>query len=461
MNINRKKLLKEAKKLIRLRSVTTASNRAIAHHVGTLLKKGGFRVRYQSQKIGKIPFYNVIGAKGKGKRPLILMTHLDTVPPGPHPLWTKTKGNPWNPVGERNKIYGLGSADTKLDILSKIFASADMPTSSFKRPLIIVGTFGEERGLLGVRVFCKRMKGLRGIAFVGEPSELKWVHEHRGYVVLEISIPMRSFSRLSPSQKIYRMKAVGKSTHSSTPEKGRNAIRLCFDFLKRLSLQDPDPVLLFIEGGTSPNQVPAEAMALFAASSQKIPSPPHLHIEKIANRYPISHTVPWKALWELFSTVDRGIRRWQRPMTSNVGVIRVEGRFLKVLVDFRVHARDKNQEILAFFKKKTKEVLRHYRLRGSFRIERDGPSLSVSPGSPIIRLGRSASRKAGIPFRLTKKPSCTEAGYLWEKGIPALVFGAGKSAGNIHSPNEYNELKQLEKATYFYRALIETYCLKD
>jgi len=453
------RLLKEAKRLICLKSVTTESNRAIAFHVGTLLKKEGFQVRYQVRKVEGVPFYNVIGRKGEGNSPLILMTHLDTVPPGPHRLWTKTKKDPWNPIVEGDRIYGLGSADTKLDILAKIFASTGIPHASLKRPLMIVGTFGEERGLLGARIFCERMKGFKGIAFVSEPSELKSVHGHRGYVVLEISIPLQSVRRIQPTQLIYQLQAVGKSAHSSTPQKGRNAIRLVFEFLRKLSRQDTNLSLFWVEGGTSPNQVPAECTALFS-TSKKIPPHPFVKVEALKKHPRTLHSVPWKALSGLFKEIDEGIRKWRRSMASNVGVINTENRRLKVLVDFRVHAKDKNHDVLHFFQKRIQNVLRHHGLHASFRIERDGPSLSVSPGSPILRLARSASRKAGIPFRLAKKPSCTEAGYLLQKGIPAIVFGPGASFGNIHSPNEHNDLGQLEKAGRFYRALIEAYCLK-
>jgi len=458
---DRKKLLKEAKRLIRFRSVTTESNGAIACYVGRLLKKEHFRVRYQTERIGGIPFSNVLGVKGRGKRPLILMTHLDTVPPGPLPLWTKTGKNPWNPVVEGEKIYGLGSADTKLDILSKIFASHGIPAELMKHPLWIVGTFGEERGLLGARVFCKRIKRLGGYAFVSEPSELTWVHEHRGYLVLELSIPLDSVSRRVLPGQMFELEVTGKSAHSSTPQKGRNAIRLAFDFLEKVSREDPLLTLLFVEGGSSPNQVPPLARLMCSTSLKTLPSHPFVKIHKLTKITRPYGTIPWGTLLALFDAVDHGVRFRRYPMTSNVGVIQIKKRSLKVLVDFRIHPEDKNREVFLFFKRLMKKVLGRRKLHASFRIERDGPPLSVSPKSPIVRLAREVSRSVGEPFRLAKKPSCTEAGYLGEAGIPALVFGPGRSAGNIHAPNEYNELRQLERTKRLYKALIQRYCLRD
>lgn len=452
-----KVLLKEARHLIRLHSVTTESNGAIARYVGRLLEKEGFRVRYQKEKIGGVSFSNVIGIKGKGKEPLIFMTHLDTVPPGPLSLWTKTKKDPWNPVLEGKRIYGLGSADTKLDILPKIFASRHIPALSMKRPLWIIGTFGEERGLLGARLFCQRIKRQGGVAFVSEPSELAWVHEHRGYLVLEISIPIASSHHTAPFY--FELEAFGKSAHSSVPHKGRNAVRIAFDFLKNISRRDPSLVLLSAEGGSSPNQVPSDAKMFFGSSFKTFASYPSIKIRR-CGRPRAGKEIPWKALLDLFGAIEKGIGERRRPMTSNVGLLRTEERFLRVLVDFRVHPRDTNREILLFFKRRMKKVLDRYGIRAAFRIERDGPPLSVSARSPILQLARRVSREAGVPFRLVKKPSCTEAGYLWRKGIPAIVFGPGKSAGNVHAPNESNELSQLKKAERVYEVLIRHYCQK-
>lgn len=455
---DRKRFLREARRLIRLRSVTTESNGTIACYVGKLLQKAGFKVRYQVKRIEGVPFYNVIGVKGTGKHPLLFLTHLDTVPPGPLPLWTKTGKNPWNPVVRGNRLYGLGSADTKLDILSKLFAAREFPERSMTRPLMIVGTFGEERGLLGARHFCEGVKPLKGIAFVSEPSGLTWVREHRGYLVLEVSLFLRK-GKAASGEWLYKMEGVGKSAHSSVPHRGRNAIRLVFDRLEKLSRFDPFLRLLRIEGGSSPNQVPAEAKALFSTCLNVIPKYPFVQTNSLQRAPQNSFVIPREALHEMFQAIDRGIEGWHFPMTSTVGMIRLKGKVLQILIDFRVHPKDKNGNVRSFFEKRIKKVLRRHELTARFRIERDGPPLSLSLTSPLLRLARKVSRKGGIPFRLVRKPSCTEAGFLCEKGIPAVVFGPGKSAGNIHSPNEFNDIRQLEKAIQVYRALIQEYCL--
>jgi len=456
---HKSKLLTEVKQLIRLRSVTTNSNRAIAFYIGSLMKRAKLRVHYQKENIGGTTFYNVVGKKGRGKAPLILMTHLDTVPPGPHTLWTKTGGDPWRATPQGPRIYGLGSADTKLDILSKIFAASMIDERAMKAPLWIIGTFGEERGLLGAKTFCRKVKRAKGVAFVSEPTELQWVYEHNGYLVLEVTFAIPPRRNRKPDLKMFALKVRGKSAHSSRPKEGRNAIRLGFEFLEKLSRKDPLLTLLSVQGGSSPNQVPSEALFTIGTSLKGVPRHPYIEVKKQKKRFKGEKELPWTALVALFRSVDRGIDRWRHPMTSNVGVIQEKKGFLHVCVDFRIHPKDTNRKILQFFKARMKKVLLPYHIHPSFKIERDGMSLSVSRNHPILHLARWVSRKSNLPFRLLKKPTCTEAGFLWEKGIPALVFGSGRAQGNIHAPNEFNDLRQIEKARCVYHELIKAYCL--
>ncbi|HSR57673.1 MAG TPA: M20/M25/M40 family metallo-hydrolase, partial [Candidatus Binataceae bacterium] len=81
--------------------------------------------------------------------PIVLNTHLDTVPPGDPTLWTACDGNPFEARVDGDRIYGLGAADTKLDFAAK--ASALAQCGRPRRDLWLVATFGEERGLAGAK----------------------------------------------------------------------------------------------------------------------------------------------------------------------------------------------------------------------------------------------------------------------------------------------------------------------
>ena len=91
---------------------------------------------------------NVIGMKGKGTEPpLLLCSHLDTVPPGRCDRWTKTGQNPWKAKKLGNRLFGLGSADDKGPLLAMLRAASQFEGNQLKRPLMIMGSFGEENGM--------------------------------------------------------------------------------------------------------------------------------------------------------------------------------------------------------------------------------------------------------------------------------------------------------------------------
>jgi acetylornithine deacetylase/succinyl-diaminopimelate desuccinylase-like protein len=67
----------------------------------------------------------------------------------------------------------------------------------------------------------------------------------------------------------------------------------------------------------------------------------------------------------------------------------------------------------------------------------------------------------GLPLEVATKTGCTEAGLYGERGIPAVVFSAGMAGGNIHAPNEWTSLSQLQRSVDFYAAIIEAFCCAD
>jgi acetylornithine deacetylase/succinyl-diaminopimelate desuccinylase-like protein len=64
----------------------------------------------------------------------------------------------------------------------------------------------------------------------------------------------------------------------------------------------------------------------------------------------------------------------------------------------------------------------------------------------------------GRSLELAAKSGCTEAGLYAQAGIPAVVFGPGRSAGNIHAPNEHVAVAELEAAVEFYTRIIREQC---
>jgi acetylornithine deacetylase/succinyl-diaminopimelate desuccinylase-like protein len=91
--------------------------------------------------------------------------------------------------------------------------------------------------------------------------------------------------------------------------------------------------------------------------------------------------------------------------------------------------------------------------------ERSNPGLNMTREHELVKICEESMKAAGIEPLLDKKATSTEAAQYFQAGYEAVVFGPGLSAGNSHSPNEYNILDHLEKATAFYERVIERTCL--
>ena len=138
--------------------------------------------------------------KGCGEGPtLMLAGHLDTV-------GTENYDAPFEPKIEGGCVYGRGACDMKAGLAAFLEVGRLIVESKIKLTgdLIIAGIADEEWKLAGSRDI-----GLNGpradFGIVGEPTDLKICPTHKG----DYAITIRTF---------------GKAVHSSTPEKGHNAI---------------------------------------------------------------------------------------------------------------------------------------------------------------------------------------------------------------------------------------------
>lgn len=180
--------LREAARWIAADTVTDRSNGGLIARAERLLGGLGFSVRRQKVVERGVPFFNLIARRGPvAGRPLLLNTHTDTVPPGPAALWTATQGNPFRLTRKGGFLHGLGVADVKLNLLCQIEALRRLGPLAFRKPVVLAGTYGEERGLAGARRLIAGWRGAKpALVVVGEPTEMALIHRHRGYLVLSL-----------------------------------------------------------------------------------------------------------------------------------------------------------------------------------------------------------------------------------------------------------------------------------
>ncbi len=431
-------LLSEAVKLLKINSVTLTGTVEIAEYLYDLLKRVDLPAEIQKAKHKGVDQYNLIcRIEGKTKEEVIFNTHLDTVPPGDPKKWDKTKGDPFNPTIMDGRIYGLGSADTKLDYLAKLKALLKYKNEKFVNPLTFIGTYGEEMGLYGCEYFLKSKMVQPKWAFVGEPTGLNLVYAHKGMINLRIELPIDLSDLSNPVQET---EFLGESAHGSTPHLGRNAISMAIKELKSL----PDGFeLVRIDGGTAFNMVP-EWSRLSTANNTTT-----------QNRKGIVHL--FDALDDIVNHFNEDQDTLYDPPISvlNIGKIETDTDKITITLSFRMLPKRDFQVVQRKLETVTSE------LKGKLTVERMINPMHTDPGHPIIQKSLSLCKEVGISAEIETKPVLTEASLYEERGAHCVVFGPGIAKGNIHKPNEWNDMDQLEKAVRFYEKVIETFCLEE
>lgn len=429
-------LIAWAERFIATPSESRLGNAAIARLASELLDELGLAARIETAEIAGTLHHAVVCDVGPNSDAggLLLVTHLDTVPPGAPAAWTATGGDPFRATREGDRLYGLGSADAKVDFVCKALALASIDRSRLRRPVRLVGTFGEEIGLIGARwlIDSGLARGYRQ-ALVGEPSELAAIRAHKGYAMFEASVALERLDYCEPLAATRRT-ATGVAAHSSAPALGRNAI------LAALSELDPDGAVgvFALDGGTAVNVVPDRCeigLAIRGAGE--------------ACKEPVFATAPLREFataWRHFEA-SLGARRdpdFDPDRTvASLGRAWLDGDRALFRFDVRPIPGE-DPELLV------------EPLRGAAAIisVRSNPPLATDRQSKLVRAALDAQRSVGLEARLATKATCTEAGLLARAGLEAIVIGPGPSVGNVHKPNERTSVAQLHRAVELYRALL-------
>ncbi|MBI3318732.1 MAG: M20/M25/M40 family metallo-hydrolase [Candidatus Omnitrophica bacterium] len=463
-------LITEAKRLIRFNTVTSETNAECAVYVGALFRKLGLQVVYQESRQEGVLFMNVAGLLGNGKGPLLLTTHLDTVAPGEAALWTKTGGDPWKLTRRGDTLYGLGTADTKLDLLCKMLAVAQVIPKKPKRSLILAGTFGEESGLRGAARFCQGELPKPSMVLVGEPSEMNLVTRHKGLWVGELLLKSKGLYRPTSAEWVYEVFFQGRAAHSSTPRLGANAIEASLRFLQNLRKRHSKVMVLSWTGGTGHNIIPASSSLRFSLGSSPRQSFRPDRLQRVGFKklppgwYP---TLPWGDLLWAVEKAQEGLRPLEKEkdpafeppgLTWNLTMLKEGKEGWLATLDVRPLP---GQRLKAFLKRWEEILWKQWGHPGptwQFRLERDNSPLETDGSSPLVKLAKRSLQAARLPVKIAAKSGCSEAGLYSKVGIPAVVIGPGRSQGNIHSPNESVGLRQLASAVRFYKNFLERAC---
>jgi len=402
---------------------------------------------------------NLIATKDVAAAPPILLnSHLDTVPPGDASLWSECDADPFAAKIVDGKLYGLGAADAKLDWLCKALALLRFRGTPFRRGVIFAGTFGEETGLRGARALLPRLPQHPAAAWVGEPTELSVVTRHKGLLVVRIAA--RDVSEVTEDAvATVRLAVHGRSAHSSTPDLGANAIVRALELVRHQRLR-----IVAVRGGDAANKVPARCELEIAATGPPLPEGLDAR-ETGRTAHPLSQALAGflfallreqEAIVALAKTSDASFTPPR--LTSNLGRLEAGNGGVEATLDFRCLPGEASEPIVAALDRFLAQEKRRRPIDASLLVERDNPPLHTPADSAVVSWSLRALEGMGLPMGLGAKAGCTEAGVYAAAGIPSVVFGPGRSAGNIHAPNEHVWLRDLERAVEFYARIVGELC---
>lgn len=448
--------IEACRKFIEIDTTPASGTLEIAQYAADLCREAGLFVEIHNETFNGVDQANLIArpVKTRPNEELLLQTHLDTREPGNYALWTRTGANPFNASIYGDLLYGLGAADTKLDFLCKLQAIREIqethPGVAWKLPFALVGTYGEESGLIGAIKLVRKKLISSKMALVGEPTELKPVYAGKGYAAVEIEIPF------SEEEKAYRAQHdagdgsttqsrvfVGKAAHSSVPHLGDSAISRMLDYLGKL----PDGLAVMeMDGGISFNSVPAHAVleidmvgGLRDTISEKLSTVMRViaEIEKQFAAYPDSEFTP-------------------PTPTLNIGMIRTYEDYVKISGCCRLPP-TVSEEIYEGWMSILRDTCQN--LGGVFRIIDHKRPFRTSVESPLLLACRDELEKMGQSSECMAQSVANEANVFCRFGIECVVIGPGRGVGNTHAPDEYVSLDQLHGAVRLYKRMLERICL--
>ena len=454
-------LLAISRSLIAADSRSSVSSRPLIDLLLPLCEATGLRTTLCEEPRDGVSQYDLVAVRpgASDLAPLLLNTHLDTVPPGDVSLWTECGGNPLRLTERDGILYGLGTADVKLDFACKLLALERLRDEPLRRTVILAGTYGEETGRWGAQLLTRTLQPLPAMALVGEPTSLRPCSAHKGYV--EIHVTARQQARPIESGSCWRLGFDGVAAHSSQPQAGRSANDACLTALAQL---DRDGVkVLALDGGDLVNRVSTEASMIVAADGRPVVAGAHVSPMK----------QPADATWTpglvalLLSVHDSTVRLredlrrhvvagfdppWS---TVNNGLIALGGGSLRHVADVRRLSGEGPEAAIVAHLERLRTAAQASPCSAEVTRKLESPPFLGDDASRLAGTLHRILRDRGMPTEPERKSGTTEASVYSALGIDTLVFGPGQAGGNIHRPNEHVPLSDLHAAIDVYTDLVK------
>jgi acetylornithine deacetylase/succinyl-diaminopimelate desuccinylase family protein len=304
------------------------------------------------------------------RRTLLFDVHQDTVPTDGMTI------DPFLPRIEGGRMCGRGSCDIKGGMAAMLVAVARLCRERPRRAasVLLACTVDEEFTHLGSSLLARTAHGA-DLAIVAEPTLLDLVHCHKGALR-------------------WKIRTRGVACHSSTPERGVNAIYRMSRVIEALA---------------------EYAGVLGASAPDPIVGPPSLSVGRIEGGQSVNIVPDWCEI-----EIDRRLIPGEQPEQSLAAV----RQFLSA------------------------------RLGSLEGFEFDQPWVNLPPLVPRLEewagpLKEAVRRGTGREPRVVGVPYGTDAGPLGASGLPCVVFGPGDIA-QAHTKDEWVDLDQVHQAAEAY-----------
>ncbi len=391
-------MVEELKKLVTIRSEVWVEGGTIvrreyekaASAVAELAERAGLEVSVEEIKTPSGDTIPTVIASIKGEGPSIaLVSHYDVVPArGPWKVGEREL-DPYEPVIVEGKLYGRGAADDKSAIVATIAALAELAAKGAKlkyRPYAVI-TGDEEVGGLGVR-------GLLDSGFKWDRAVI--IDAGADYITIGASGVVHAW-----------IKVKGRAGHAGYSHKADNPV-------EKLA------VLI--------TEMLKEYKSLRASKISKLPSPPGSPLPKLWGR----------ASFTILKLGEGDVEKHNRiPSEALAGID------IRLIPEEEVA--DALNELYSVFSRVVA------RLGISATLEVIGAQRGwMATDKELVRDAEAALKKAytrlGIeePVRKAAELGGNDGTYFYLKGIPVIGYGAIREDNNIHAPNEFVYIRDLD-----------------
>lgn len=484
-----KRLFEEARRWIRLSSESQNGNDELANYLSALLQDRHLKVNLQqvthSFEEASKRQYNVIGILGdslvdrKIRTGLLLTSHLDTCGPGMEEHWTQAEHSPFQAVQRDGSIFGLGTAQGKLDFLCKLFAVEKFREKKIKMPIYLVGTCGAELGGFGARYLIKSFALNPKYVLSGFPTQMQVALSSGVQQVFKAQI---GFQLIERDARGFNRRALlfvkGRGGHAAVPELATNAVELQMSFIERAILEGFELRFSQIHGGDLTRRVPDNAFAEIQLMSHQLED-----FKRFFREYAERSRLERQLTMELGGIGETGMKfipeevmaavqdlvkvyRQHRQEGQRDGhkssLTQVKNGNGKIELSFDLYSETPEGASKAELSLKqyfTSTMAKYPTLNFNSFKERSTPRLNLSEQNEWSKILGELGAPSEVPLAQSPILFSYDAGYFFEAGFPTAVVGPGAFVGNCHSPDEHCSIADLERAIVFYTNVIERVCL--